>query len=56
VTRRELAEIEGHLEVVSTTLVAGRPMVRICSDENPGNGFEPVPADIEDVYFLRVAA
>lgn len=51
VSKAELGEVQKQYRVISTKLVAGRPLVHILSDENPGNGFSPVDADLEDVFF-----
>jgi len=42
-------------EVISTRLFAGRTVVHILSDGDPGNGFEPVTGGLEDVYFSTLA-
>lgn len=44
--------------VLSTRLVAGKPVIHVLSDNSPGDGFIPIAADLEDVYFgeLRRAA
>jgi ABC-2 type transport system ATP-binding protein len=41
--------------VISTKLLEGKLSLRIESDENPGDGFIPVPADLEDVYFSHIS-
>jgi ABC-2 type transport system ATP-binding protein len=41
--------------VISTKLLEGKLSLRIESDENPGDGFVPVPADLEDVYFSHIS-
>ena len=51
----ELRTIEAELEVVSSHLVAGQHEVRVFSPTNPGAGFNSVPTELEDVYFLTVA-
>jgi len=51
VSKAELGEVQKQYRVISTKLVAGRPLVHILNDENPGNGFSPVDADLEDVFF-----
>jgi|SRR5215213_2844466 len=51
IEKSELAEIERKNAVISTKLLAGRTVVRVCSHENPGNGFEAAAPDLEDVYF-----
>ncbi|HEX8170785.1 MAG TPA: ABC transporter ATP-binding protein [Thermoanaerobaculia bacterium] len=51
VERRELEEIRERYEVLSTRLFAGRTVVHILSDGDPGDGFTAVEAGLEDVYF-----
>lgn len=53
------SEVEGHRElydVLSVRLHGGMPEIKVFSAEQPGNGFEPVEADLEDVYFTQVFA
>ncbi len=53
--RRE--ELEAHQEqhqVISTRLFAGRTIIHILSD-SPPDGFDPVDAGLEDVYFTTLA-
>ncbi len=47
----ELAAHQERYEVISTRLFAGRTLIHVYSPDHPGDGFEPVPADLEDVYF-----
>lgn len=56
VARADLAAISSQYEVISTRLVAGTPMVHVFSDADPGNGFTPIEAGLEDVYFHRLGA
>jgi len=51
IEKSELADIERKNAVISTKLLAGRTVVRVCSHENPGNSFEAAEPDLEDVYF-----
>jgi ABC-type multidrug transport system ATPase subunit len=51
VSKTELIELQKQYQVISTKLVAGRPLVHILSSSNPGNGFSQVDADLEDVFF-----
>ena len=50
-TRDELTDVEARFEVISTRLLAGRTIVHVCADSSPGAEFEPVEADMKDVYF-----
>ena len=53
--RAELAHIRDGYEVLSTRLFAGRTVVHILSDRDPGDGFTSVDAGLEDVYFSTLA-
>ena len=55
VERGELADVRGRHEVLSTRLFAGRTIVHILSDKDPGNGFTVVDAGLQDVYFSTLA-
>jgi ABC-type multidrug transport system ATPase subunit len=55
VDRDQLAQVQASLPVISTRLQSGRTVVRAYADSHPGDGFESVPADLEDVYFSAVA-
>jgi ABC-2 type transport system ATP-binding protein len=51
IEKSELAEIERENSVISTKLLAGKTVVRVFSQTNPGEGFTAVEPDLEDVYF-----
>jgi len=55
VDRSELEAVQGSMPVISTRLQSGRTVVRANAQSSPGAGFEPVEADLEDVYFSAVA-
>ena len=55
VEKRVLSEIERKHKIISTKLLSGRTVVHIYSEEDPGNGFELVAPDLEDVYFTTMA-
>lgn len=40
--------------VISEKLVGGTPVVHVLADADPGEGFEPVEGDLEDVYFSYI--
>ena len=42
-------------QVISTRLFAGRTIVHVLSDEDPGDGFTAVEGGLEDVYFSTLA-
>ncbi len=55
VDRAELADIHERCAVLSTRLFAGRTVVHILSEGDPGNGFTAAAAGLEDVYFSTLA-
>ena len=55
VAKSEAEALKGSLSIVSTRLQAGRTVVRVFGDSAPAPGFEPVEADLEDVYFCTIA-
>ncbi|GAB5525382.1 MAG: ABC transporter ATP-binding protein [Roseivirga sp.] len=50
----ELAQTRQSHQVISDRFYDGQTMVRIVSASDPGNGFTPVQAGLEDVYFSHV--
>jgi hypothetical protein len=40
--------------VISTKLVAGRPLIHVLSELATGDGFSQVDPDLEDVFFSLV--
>ncbi|MCB2408905.1 ABC transporter ATP-binding protein [Hymenobacter lucidus] len=46
-----LPALEQEYRVISAKLLSGRTLVHAYSQDRPGNGFEPVEPDLEDVYF-----
>jgi ABC-2 type transport system ATP-binding protein len=55
-TDDELRALESSLNVISTHLLGGLREVRVYADASPGEGFTPVDAGLEDVYFLNLAS
>jgi ABC-2 type transport system ATP-binding protein len=54
-TDDELRALETELRVISSHLIAGQHEIRVYADRSPGDGFRPVDAGLEDVYFLNLA-
>ncbi|MFN5853246.1 MAG: ABC transporter ATP-binding protein [Pirellulaceae bacterium] len=50
-SKGELDQIQQTHRVVSSKLVAGRPLVHVYSDRDPGEGFTQVEPDLEDLFF-----
>jgi len=51
----ELRTLESEFQVISTHLVGGMHEIRVFAPASPGAGFHPVPAQLEDVYFLNLS-
>jgi ABC-2 type transport system ATP-binding protein len=51
----ELRSLESQLRVISSHLISGQHEIRVYADSSPGDGFRPVDAGLEDVYFLNLA-
>jgi ABC-2 type transport system ATP-binding protein len=50
IDRDRLDEMKAKYEVISTRLFAGRTVVHVLADQDPGNGFKAVEGGLEDVY------
>ncbi len=55
IDKAELEAAKVQYKVISTRLLAGRTVIHILSDDNPGDGFEPVAGGLEDVYFSTLS-
>jgi ABC-type multidrug transport system ATPase subunit len=55
VARDEVEAIRAKHEVISTRLFAGRTVIHILADSDPGEGFAAVQGGLEDVYFSTLA-
>ena len=55
IERDMLGDIQGQYEVISTRLFAGRTIIHILSETDPGNGFGLVEGGLEDVYMSTLA-
>jgi ABC-type multidrug transport system ATPase subunit len=54
ILKSEIEDYQQRYSVISSKLVAGRPIIHVLSDANPGDGFEAAEADLEDVFFDRI--
>jgi ABC-type multidrug transport system ATPase subunit len=55
VSKTELPDIERQYRVICTKLLAGRTLVHVYAESSPGEEFQPVEPDLEDVYFSVMA-
>lgn len=54
VTKSDLESFRQRHTIVSSKLVAGRPLVHVFSEQDPQDGFERVQPDLEDVFFCKI--
>ena len=54
ITGVNMEDFEKEYHVISTRLFAGKSIVRIDSEANPGNDFISVEPILEDVYFYTL--
>jgi ABC-type multidrug transport system ATPase subunit len=56
VDKASLASLQEEHRVISTHLWAGKTVVHVFSQEDPGEGFSAVEADLKDVYFTALGS
>ncbi|PXA86398.1 multidrug ABC transporter ATP-binding protein [Caulobacter sp. D4A] len=55
IDKAELEDAKAAHQVISTRLLGGRTVIHVLADQDPGQGFAPVPGGLEDVYFSTLA-
>jgi ABC-type multidrug transport system ATPase subunit len=56
IDKAELDSYRARMTILSTRLAGGRTLLHVLADSSPGEGFEAVAPDLEDVYFGRLRA
>lgn len=56
IAKADLAAYSARHEVISTRLYAGRTVIHVLADSDPGDGFEPIAGGLEDLYFSTLSA
>jgi ABC-type multidrug transport system ATPase subunit len=54
IPKTELATYQQNYSVISNKLVAGKPLVHVFSETDPGEGFQTAQPDLEDVFFSTI--
>jgi hypothetical protein len=54
IERAEKEDYKSRYHVISDKMVGGRPQIHVLSDADPGNGFQSVAPNLEDVFFTQV--
>jgi ABC-2 type transport system ATP-binding protein len=55
VSKQDLPAFQRRHAVISSRLLTGRTLIHVYDENDPGHGFEPARADLEDVYFATIA-
>lgn len=56
IDREELTQYKQTHTVISDKMVAGKPLIHVLSTDSPGEGFEAVAPNLEDVFFTKINA
>lgn len=56
IERAQLADYKAKYTLISQRLFAGKTVIHIVADSDPGDGFEPVIGSLEDLYFMTINA
>ena len=54
IERNQVEEYKNTYTVISDKMVAGKPLIHVLSNTNPGGGFEKVSPNLEDVFFTKI--
>ncbi len=54
ITKAEMEDYQTRFRVISSKLVAGKPIIHVLSDVDPGSNFHPTSAGLEDVFFAKI--
>jgi len=54
ITKEEIDQYKNSHNVIAEKRSAGKPIIHVFSDSLPGEGFESVEPDLEDVYFSQI--
>lgn len=56
ISKAEIDDYQQRYKIISSKLVAGKPIIHILSDDAPGDGFRPAEPGLEDVFFSKITA
>lgn len=54
IAKSDIDDYQQRHRVISSKLVAGKPIIHILSATDPGDGFRHTEADLEDVFFAKI--
>jgi ABC-type multidrug transport system ATPase subunit len=55
IKKEEVADYQGRYKLILSRLSAGDVLIHIFSESDPGEGFVPERAELEDVYFSNIS-
>jgi len=53
-SKEDLRKCQSEMDVISSKLIEGRPVVHVFSQVCPGDGFTPIAPNLEDVFFSQI--
>ncbi|RYF93966.1 MAG: ABC transporter ATP-binding protein [Chitinophagaceae bacterium] len=56
IEKADVQQYKSNYNLISTQLKSGSLNIRVNADTDPGNGFSPTPATLEDVYFSTIGS
>ncbi len=56
IPKAQLPDYQGRYEVISNRLFAGQTVIHVLSDADPGDGFEAIGGNLEDLYFSTLSS
>lgn len=54
IEKNELAGLRGKYQIISERLTVGKVRIHVLADSDPGDGFQSIQPDLEDVYFATI--
>ncbi len=54
IEKSELAGLRGKYQIISERLTVGKVRIHVLAETDPGDGFESIQPDLEDVYFATI--
>jgi len=55
IEKTQLGAYKSNYNVIYEKMLAGKPLIHVYSEDDPGEGFVSVSPDIEDVYFKKIS-
>ena len=56
IAKAQLADYQARYDVISNRLFAGQTVIHVLADADPGDGFEQIGGNLEDLYFSTLSS